>query len=121
LGSSEATAPMSRVHAEIERLTRRLGTHLSQIDATGTIDPERVDDLLACLYGLHAVLALHFTQEEESYFALAATPLSTPAVPRQRTTQNYAAAADRSDRRSPSILRDPPHRGAAGGDQEGPT
>jgi hypothetical protein len=63
---------MSRVHAEIERLTRRLGTHLSQIDADGSIDPKRVDDLLACLYGVHAVLALHFTQEEESYFALAA-------------------------------------------------
>ena len=73
LGGPEATAPMSRVHAEIERLTRRLGTHLTQIDATGSIDPARVEDLLACLYGLHAVLALHFTQEEESYFALAAT------------------------------------------------
>jgi heavy metal translocating P-type ATPase len=72
LGGVEATAPMSRVHAEIERLTRRLGTHLSQIDADGSIDPKRVDDLLACLYGVHAVLALHFTQEEESYFALAA-------------------------------------------------
>ena len=73
LGSPEATAPMSRVHAEIERLTRRLGTHLAQIDASGSLDPARVEDLLACLYGLHAVLTLHFTQEEESYFALAAS------------------------------------------------
>ena len=73
LGSSEAIAPMSRVHAEIERLTRRIGTHLAQIDVSGDVDPARVDDLLACLYGLHAVLALHFIQEEESYFALAAT------------------------------------------------
>ena len=73
LGSPEATAPMSRVHAEIERLTRRLGTHLAQIDASGSLDPARVEDLLACLCGLHAVLTLHFTQEEESYFALAAS------------------------------------------------
>ncbi|MEO9140296.1 MAG: hemerythrin domain-containing protein, partial [Jatrophihabitans sp.] len=73
LGSPEATAPMSRVHAEIERLTRRLGTHLAQIDAAGSLDPGRVEDLLACLYGLHAVLTLHFTQEEESYFTLATT------------------------------------------------
>jgi hypothetical protein len=73
LGSPEATAPMSRVHAEIERLTRRLGTHLTQIDAAGSLDPGRVEDLLACLYGLHAVLTLHFTQEEENYFALAAS------------------------------------------------
>ncbi|MCW2620951.1 MAG: ATPase, partial [Frankiales bacterium] len=79
LGGPEATAPMSRVHAEIERLTRRLGTHLSQIDAAGSLDPGRVDDLLACLYGLHAVLALHFTQEEESYFALAPTEPVTQA------------------------------------------
>jgi heavy metal translocating P-type ATPase len=73
LGSLEATAPMSRVHAEIERLTRRLGTHLTQINEDGRVDPARVDDLLACLYGVHAVLALHFTQEEENYFALADT------------------------------------------------
>jgi heavy metal translocating P-type ATPase len=70
LGGPEATAPMSRTHAEIERLTRRLGRHLAQIDATESAGPGRVEDLLACLYGLHAVLALHFTQEEESYFAL---------------------------------------------------
>jgi heavy metal translocating P-type ATPase len=73
LGSPDATAPMSRVHAEIERLTRRLGTHLAQIDASGRLDPGRVEDLLACLYGLHAVLTLHFTQEEENYFVLAST------------------------------------------------
>jgi hypothetical protein len=60
LGSPDATAPMSRVHAEIERLTRRLGTHLAQIDASGRLDPGRVEDLLACLYGLPAVLTLHF-------------------------------------------------------------
>lgn len=71
LGGPEATAPMSRAHAEIQRLTRRLGTHLTQIDASGTLNRGRVDDLLACLYGLHAILALHFIQEEENYFALA--------------------------------------------------
>ena len=43
------------------------------MDASGSREPGRVEDLLACLYGLHAVLTLHFTQEEESYFALAAT------------------------------------------------
>ena len=32
---------------------------------------QRLDDLRACLYGLHAVLNLHFTQEEEAYFSLA--------------------------------------------------
>ncbi|GAA4542081.1 heavy metal translocating P-type ATPase [Pseudonocardia xishanensis] len=66
----EATAPMSRTHAEIERLARRLTAHREAADAAGRIAPDRVEDLLACLYGLHAVLALHFVQEEENYFEL---------------------------------------------------
>ena len=40
-------------------------------DPNGTAQvTKQVDDLLACLYGLHAVLRLHFVQEEENYFAL---------------------------------------------------
>jgi hemerythrin-like domain-containing protein len=71
LGSAEATATMSRTHAEIERLTRRLGTHLQLADATGGLDADQIEDLLANLYGLYAVLRLHFVQEEENYFVLA--------------------------------------------------
>ncbi|MTE14319.1 heavy metal translocating P-type ATPase [Nocardia aurantiaca] len=72
LGGSEATATMSRAHAEIQRLTTRIGTHLELARARGGFDPDQVDDLLACLYGLYAVLRLHFVQEEENYFTLAA-------------------------------------------------
>jgi hypothetical protein len=71
LGGPEATATMSRAHAEIERLARRVATHLSLADAQGTLAPEQLEDLRACLYGLHTVLRLHFTQEEENYFSLA--------------------------------------------------
>ncbi|WP_344687238.1 heavy metal translocating P-type ATPase [Blastococcus jejuensis] len=71
LGSTEATAPMSRTHAEIQRLAARLGTHLELADAAGELDPDQVEDVLATLYGLYAVLRLHFVQEEENYFALA--------------------------------------------------
>jgi heavy metal translocating P-type ATPase len=70
LGGPEATETMSRSHAEIERLARRISTHLSLAEASGELHPEQIDDLKACLYGLHAVLRLHFTQEEESYFSL---------------------------------------------------
>jgi hypothetical protein len=35
------------------------------------VAPDQVDDLLACLYGLYALLRLHFVQEEENYFTLA--------------------------------------------------
>ncbi len=71
LGTSEATAPMSRTHAEIQRLSDRIGAHLALAQGSGAIGPDQVDDLLACLYGLHALLRLHFLQEEESYFTLA--------------------------------------------------
>jgi hypothetical protein len=63
---------MSRAHAEIGRLTRRLETHLDAIDHGAELDPERRQDVLACPYGLHALLELHFVQEAESYFALVA-------------------------------------------------
>ena len=65
---------MSRTHAEIQRLAARVGTHLELADAAGGIDPDQVEDLLATLYGLYAVLRLHFVQEEENYFALASRP-----------------------------------------------
>ncbi|MEV4528275.1 heavy metal translocating P-type ATPase [Streptosporangium sp. NPDC049304] len=70
LGGPEATMTMSRAHAEIERLVRRLGRHLALAE-DGGVRPEQLDDLCACLYGLHAVLLLHFDQEEEAYFSLA--------------------------------------------------
>lgn len=77
LGGTEATATMSRTHSEIERLAQRISTHLALADERAgpgqeaAPRPEQLDDLRACLYGLHAVLRLHFTQEEESYFSLA--------------------------------------------------
>lgn len=71
LGSNEATATMSRTHAEIQRLSDRIGAHLELARSAGAIGPEQVDDLLDCLYGLHTLLRLHFVQEEENYFTLA--------------------------------------------------
>jgi len=70
LGGPESTATMSRAHAEIERLSRRIATHLA-LSADGNLAAEQLDDLRACLYGLHTVLRLHFSQEEENYFSLA--------------------------------------------------
>lgn len=70
LGSTEATATMSRAHAEIQRLTTRIGAHLDRAHTTGSIADDQVDDLLAGLYGLHTLLRLHFLQEEENYFTL---------------------------------------------------
>ena len=72
LGGSEATATMSRMHREIDQLVERIGVHLRQ--APGPRLPAgQVPDLLASLYGLDAILRLHFTHEEEQYFSLAST------------------------------------------------
>ncbi|HYB81478.1 MAG TPA: heavy metal translocating P-type ATPase [Mycobacterium sp.] len=71
LGTSEATATMSRTHAEIQRLSDRIGAHLALAASSGTVGPDQVEDLLGCLYGLYALLRLHFVQEEENYFTLA--------------------------------------------------
>jgi hemerythrin-like domain-containing protein len=73
LGGGEATATMSRTHAEIQRLSDRIGTHLALARADDGISPDQVEDLLACLYGLYALLQLHFLQEEENYFTLTDT------------------------------------------------
>lgn len=74
LGGAEVTATMSRTHAEIERLARRIGNHLTVAEAAGGVRPDQFDDLLATLYGLHMVLRLHFAQEEENYFVLVDDP-----------------------------------------------
>jgi heavy metal translocating P-type ATPase len=71
LGGPESTATMSRAHVEIERLARRIATHVELAAEQGGLAPEQLDDLRACLYGLHMVLRLHFAQEEETYFSLA--------------------------------------------------
>jgi heavy metal translocating P-type ATPase len=71
LGGPEATATMSRAHAEIDRLSRRIATHLALTGPGGSLAADQLDDLRASLYGLHTVLRLHFTQEEENYFSLA--------------------------------------------------
>ncbi|MFZ0832924.1 MAG: heavy metal translocating P-type ATPase [Mycobacterium sp.] len=74
LGSPEATTTMSRMHGEIDKLAGRLHAHREAADAAGGIRDDQTDDLLACLYGFHALLALHFSVEEESYFALIPPP-----------------------------------------------
>jgi heavy metal translocating P-type ATPase len=69
LGGSDATATMSRAHAEIAHQIRRLGQLLSDI-GTGTPDDVDLADLRSLLYGLHAILRLHTIQEDENYLSL---------------------------------------------------
>ncbi len=69
IGGDDPTAPMSRGHLEIRHLVRRLGLLVDQLD------PDHPDhDLLLearrLAYGLHAVLCLHFAQEDERTLSL---------------------------------------------------
>lgn len=70
LGGRNATAPMSRAHAEISHQIRRLGRLLDEI-GDHPPDSAALVELRGMLYGLHAILALHTAQEEESYLSLA--------------------------------------------------
>jgi soluble P-type ATPase len=71
LGGGDSTGPMSRGHGEIARLTRRIHTLVAGIAPERGPDADDVRELRRLLYGLHAVLRLHFAQEDESYFTLA--------------------------------------------------
>ncbi|MGW5002447.1 hemerythrin domain-containing protein [Streptomyces hydrogenans] len=67
LGGGDATATMSRSHAEIHGLATRIETHLHLPDRQGEgFRDHQADDLRACLYGLAAVLRLHVAHQEEN-------------------------------------------------------
>jgi heavy metal translocating P-type ATPase len=71
-GGTDSTAGMTRTHVEISHLVRVLGRLLSE-SPDGAIDAEDLPELRRVLYGLHAILRLHFAQEEEAYAALGRT------------------------------------------------
>ena len=69
MGASQATATMSRDHVEVGRLTEELGTlrvHRSQLSIT-TLQAQA---LRRVLYGLYALVKVHFAKEEEIYLPL---------------------------------------------------
>ncbi len=70
LGGQDPTATMSRAHVEITHHIRRLGRVLDEIDPAGP-DDDDIIELRHLLYGLHAILQLHFAQEDEGYLSLA--------------------------------------------------
>jgi hypothetical protein len=69
LRGTDATAALSRTHAEIEHQVGKLRRLLVGLDDENTL-PEDVVELRRLLYGLYAVLRLHNAQEEEGAFSL---------------------------------------------------
>ena len=72
---------MRREHIEIAHQIRRLGRLLEGIDLDEPED-EDVLELRRLLYGLYAVLRLHFAQEDERYFSFEDDP--SPETVRSR-------------------------------------
>jgi iron-sulfur cluster repair protein YtfE (RIC family) len=69
MGSEQSTATMVRDHVEIARLTEELDSlrvHKSQL----TITSIQTAALRRVLYGLYALVKLHFAKEEEIYLPL---------------------------------------------------
>ncbi|HKQ60407.1 MAG TPA: heavy metal translocating P-type ATPase [Candidatus Polarisedimenticolaceae bacterium] len=78
IGGDDPTATMSRAHLEIAHLVRVFGRLLLDLPPD-RLDPEDLQELRRVLYGLYAVLRLHFAQEEESYLALMETQAGVDA------------------------------------------
>jgi heavy metal translocating P-type ATPase len=76
LGGEDPTGTMSRSHVEIMHLIRVLGRLVEDVTPEGPA-AEDLPELQRVLYGLYAILRLHFAQEEEAYLSLAETK---PAV-----------------------------------------
>jgi heavy metal translocating P-type ATPase len=74
IGGHDPTAAMSRAHLEISHLVRLYGRLLDELPAlegpVGPLASDDLRDLRRILYGLHAILRLHFAQEEEQYLPL---------------------------------------------------
>ena len=66
LSGEDPLGALSRTHQEIFHLARLLELLIGELPEAGP-DPHDLPDIRRLLYGLHAVLRLHFAQEEELY------------------------------------------------------
>jgi len=70
MGGDDPMSSMARAHIEISHLGRLYQQLLDELPTDGP-SPDDLMDLRRVLYGLHAILRLHFAQEEEAYAWLA--------------------------------------------------
>jgi Hemerythrin HHE cation binding domain len=69
IGGDDPTAVMTRAHLEISHMVNMLGRTIDDLGDDGPTS-EDIRELRRILYGLDAILRLHFAQENESYLAL---------------------------------------------------
>ena len=74
MGGEDSMGTMARAHLEIDHLSRVFVHLVDDVPPEGPAAEDLVD-LRRVLYGLHAILRLHFAQEEEAYSWLASEAL----------------------------------------------
>ncbi len=91
MGAPEATATMSRDHVEVVRLTEELGGLRGLLQLEPAAETARA--LRRVLYGLYALVKVHFAKEEEVYLPILDARL-TPEAGREMFERMEAAAAE---------------------------
>ena len=79
LGGEDPMSSMARAHLEISHLARVFRQLLDELPEDGPT-PDDLVDLRRVLYGLYAILRLHFAQEDEAYAWLSSGEESVPVA-----------------------------------------
>lgn len=90
IGGENPKAAMSRAHLEIAHLVRLFGRLVDELPP-GDLEPLTPDD------GLHAILRLHFAQEEEQYLPLLEDGAARAASPLRLGPRHRSDRSDLSD------------------------
>lgn len=98
MGAPQATATMSRDHVEVGRLTQELDTLRLRV-ARNEITGLNMKELRRVLYGLYALVKVHFAKEEEVYLPLLDERLN-PLEARQMFTAMERAAGEAKSARN---------------------
>jgi hemerythrin-like domain-containing protein len=91
MGAAEATATMSRDHVEVGLLTEQLGALRSGM-LGNTLAAAQVRELRRVLYGLYALVKVHFAKEEEIYLPILEARLTSEEARRVAEAMEEAAA-----------------------------
>jgi hemerythrin-like domain-containing protein len=94
MGAPRATAPMSRDHVEVVALTGALDEIADRLDG-GDTSGAVLTDARRVLYGLYALVELHFTEEEEIYVPVLEEALDAEHARTMFDRMEAAAAAAR--------------------------
>lgn len=84
-----ATATMSRDHTEVVRMTDQLAAAATRLARDGLSD-DLTRELRRLLYGLYAIVRLHFAKEEEVYLPILDAELTPEAAAQMIAALHHA-------------------------------